>query len=186
MTHRYWSPYNPGLRDFLQTRAVKIFLTGNPGIGKSTAAQKIVAITKKECFGFVTKRVPNGFDIIDLYTGESAPIARRSPDGRLEIFPQSFETLGVESLNYAKKPNELVLMDELGRFELLAPKFTEKVIEVIRGPLSVIAVVKEESNKFLDVVRMLAEAHLFRITPYNREKIVLDILEFIREDVLVS
>lgn len=165
---------------------MKIFITGERGIGKSTVANKIAELLNKPRFGFVTVRVHDGFDIMDLENGDTEPIARRNKSGEFDIFLDGFEELGLRALDKAlANENCIAFMDELGRFEQGAINFKKKVVEIILSSKPVIAVVKYESNPFLYMVSKIASAHLFKVTEKNRDNLAYEILDFVGRDPLV-
>ncbi|MGB9561610.1 MAG: nucleoside-triphosphatase [bacterium] len=164
---------------------MKIFITGEIGVGKSTVANMIVELLGKSIAGFATVRVENGFDIVDLKDSVRAPIARKNEKGEFTVFLDGFEKLGVEALEKAANEDDcVVLMDEIGRFEIKAGNFTRKVIELILSNKPVVAVIKYEENPFLELVRRISAFHLFKVTRENRDRLPYDIVEFVRKDWL--
>ncbi len=129
--------------------------------------------------GFTVKKVYRGgrrvaFDLVDLATGERATVASfpagHSPlalpgDERPQVNPEAFERVGVSAVRRAIKDSRVVVMDELGRFELGAPAFLEAVREALDSQVPVIGVLKAESNQFLDAVRARRDTVCVTIDP---------------------
>ncbi len=59
---------------------------------------------------------------------------------------------GVPAIRRALSEADIVVLDELGRFELEVPEFTDAVKDALDA-LLVVGVLKDESNWFLDGVR---------------------------------
>ena len=77
--------------------------------------------------------------------------------------------------------SDIIIMDELGRFEIKAHDFQNKVIELLKSDKLVLGVIKLEKNKFLDKVRGLLEKEPIVVTEDNREYIYKDILKSIKK-----
>ncbi|RCW62204.1 MULTISPECIES: nucleoside-triphosphatase [Halanaerobium] len=93
-----------------------------------------------------------------------------------------FNNLGFELLDQS---GEIVVMDELGRFELKAEKFQKKVFSLLDSEKIVIGVIKNESNPFLDRIRQRDDLKIYELTASNQEqrrKILVDILENLKNN----
>lgn len=141
-----------------------LFLAGNMKIGKSTTILKNIElyIPGNLIGGFMCQRLVNNkktkaFCLTDIKMVE-ASIKKYKPDtpniflknisGKWEKNDEVFNTIGVEMLsNLASK--KLVVLDEIGGFELLAEQFREKLYEVLLGDIPVIGVLKSNSNKLI-------------------------------------
>jgi nucleoside-triphosphatase THEP1 len=100
-------------------------------------------------------------------------------DDRL-IGHQVFEELGVRSIEHAMELSELMVFDELGRFEASCEGFTESIRKALAHETPVVASLKSETNPFLDSLRVRADISLFTITLSTKEQVfgkVLDRLE---------
>ncbi len=87
-----------------------------------------------------------------------------------EINIQVFNEIGVKLLTNIDNA-DIVIMDELGRFELTAYQFQQKVYEVLNSDKPVLGVIKDESNPFLDKIRNRKDVQIFRVLPDNREEV---------------
>ncbi|KAG2435672.1 hypothetical protein HXX76_006873 [Chlamydomonas incerta] len=139
------------------TRSIRhIFLTGLPGSGKSTLCRKVVETTSgldAQWQGFFTGEVREhgeriGFDVITIGTGPAlkGPLARvrqeqeprRSPSvGKYCVDVSSFEQLALPALRLpGGRPASarLVLIDEVGKMELLSQAFFPAVRAVLDAP----------------------------------------------------
>ena len=158
-----------------------IFLTGQPGAGKSTIIKNVVAELNIIPGGFIVNRkgernCPTGFFLINAckinsLRGISKNYEERR-DKRMIIFAsrkdcgdcwqinkEVFDKTGVELLEEGKS-KDIIIMDELGRFELDALRFRQKVIELLDAEIHVLGVIKDESNSFMDGIRNLNHIEL--------------------------
>jgi nucleoside-triphosphatase len=99
--------------------------------------------------------------------------AVRSEDGTWEIDNNIFNNYGVKLLTNTKG-KDIIVMDELGRFEREALIFQKKVFEILQKEIPVIGVIKAESNPFLNRVRNSLASSPLVVTRSNREIIYDD------------
>jgi nucleoside-triphosphatase len=92
---------------------------------------------------------------------------RENDAAEFQVEADVFDNLGVELL---RQTGELVLLDELGRFELEALKFQKEVISLLASEKIVIGVIKAESNPFLDKLRGLDNLNIYKLEESNQTK----------------
>jgi len=108
--------------------------------------------------GFVVKRVYRAgrrvaLDLVDLGTGQRATLVSFPAPDQPRVAPEAFAGVGVPAIRRALDSSRVVVMDELGRFELGSPAFLDVVREALASPIPVVGVLKAESNPFLDSIR---------------------------------
>ncbi|MFN2364419.1 MAG: nucleoside-triphosphatase [Halarsenatibacteraceae bacterium] len=81
---------------------------------------------------------------------------------RWQVKPEVFNNLGVKLLKTGDK-NSLVIMDELGRFESNSWEFQTQVFKTLLSDRQVLGVLKNESNSFLDKIRVRSDLKIFQI-----------------------
>ena len=69
------------------------------------------------------------------------------------------------------KEKEIIVMDELGRFELNSPAFQQKVHILLDSKKIVLGVIKSEKNFFLESIKNRKDINLYQIHRNNRNKI---------------
>ncbi|WP_462324191.1 nucleoside-triphosphatase [Desulfoplanes sp.] len=107
----------------------KIILTGAPQEGKSTLlAECLDRLSGIRTAGILAKGLwkndlREGFDLIDLATGQSTPLARRNLLAAPGTIPFTFFKKGMEAGNRALDPArcknaDVICVDEVGRLEM--------------------------------------------------------------------
>lgn len=148
---------------------MKIFLTGRPGVGKSTVFMKIVEMLKERNIkvgGFVTPEIREngkrmGFLVKDLGSGEerifvSTNFKQGKRFGRYLVDVQAFEEIAIKAMEFGMKECEIIAIDEIGKMEFLSKIFREKIYEILESEKTMVAVVHrnyaERFKKFGEVI----------------------------------
>ena len=167
-----------------------IFLSGYPGVGKSTLIRKSLKELNIIPSGFITFSCPVNQDrVSEVFIGfasemkhqpDYAPalIGRRYMDGFWQAYPDTFNNLGVEILNQAVPP--LILMDELGFMEKDAYLFQEKAFNLLNGDIPILGVIKPKPLPFLDRIRIHPQVHIMDITTQNRDQKFAELVKLLR------
>ncbi|CAD5123131.1 DgyrCDS11505 [Dimorphilus gyrociliatus] len=176
------------------SRIKHIFITGPPGIGKTTLIRRVhEELTKKniKCRGFYTEELRErsgriGFDIVTL-DNERQSLARLSslcpaekgPQvGRYTVNLRSFESLAVDSLS--TNGNKICIVDEIGKMELFSEKFKKAVTELFKQDLIILATVPEKrfgsSLNFVENLCKRSDVKLITIARSNRDQMVSEVL----------
>lgn len=168
-----------------------LFLTGPKHVGKTTILDGAVAhavgcaSARASCpvGGFRVEREYDGrrlraFRIVDVASGKSAPIASARKGG-WDVNAVGFETVGAEAVADAARSARLIVMDELGRFELAAPGFQAAVMKALSSPVPVLGVLKADSNPFLDAIRARDDTTILEVTEANRDGVMLRVQDWL-------
>ncbi|HAV20939.1 MAG: nucleoside-triphosphatase [Bacillota bacterium] len=154
-----------------------LFLTGPKRVGKSTAlfsaVQQVSQGHPLTLGGFRVDRVFEGrrlraFRIMDLDTSASAVISTARKGG-WDVHLESFDTVGADSIRRGISGANLIIMDELGRFELDAYEFRQAVMEALDSPVPVLGVLKRDDNPFLNGIRSREDTEVLEVTEENRD-----------------
>ncbi|MGN1148921.1 MAG: nucleoside-triphosphatase [Lachnospiraceae bacterium] len=167
-----------------------ILITGQPGSGKSTLVRRLVRELQQVPYGYCTVRRHKYIDRKMAYWGfwmtelpekkSRCEISRVYPGSRPECFAEAFETFGVRCLLRAlelTKPGDLVIMDEVGRFEAAALQFQKEIDRVLDSDRLVLAVLKKEPIPFHEKIKQRTDAILVDLDLQNREEVLQEILE---------
>ncbi len=147
---------------------LNLFLTGNVGVGKSTAIRSFLQKANFSYGGFETKLEADRVIIRDLTSDKTEVVARRE-GSNWKVRREGFEGLGKSAIEHALLTKDIVVMDELGRFELGCKGFQKAVFLAISSDTNVLGVLKAESNPFLDRIRGLKEVIVIEVTEENRK-----------------
>ncbi|MEM1984765.1 MAG: nucleoside-triphosphatase [Candidatus Korarchaeum sp.] len=133
-------------------REGKFIITGRPGSGKSTCVAILMEGLRSKGIGFGGIRTPEvreggirtGFIVEDLLTGDRDLFASVKFSGgpsvsKYVIDLRRFESIAIPALTRAAKECKVIIIDEIGKMELLSNKFVEIVREVWRSNSIVVA-----------------------------------------------
>jgi len=163
------------------TASKNLFVTGRPGVGKTTLIEKVLASLDVAAGGFYTSEIRAGgarvgFAIKDLQ-GEEGVLAHVSIEspfhvGRYGINRDDLEKIGVRAIERAIDSAPLVVMDEIGRMELCSEAFQTAVMRALDSATPVFGTIQDRANAFLDAVRARSDLEVVRLTEKNRDEMV--------------
>jgi len=141
--------------------AVRIFLTGRPGSGKSTIVKRVVDKLREQGIkvgGILTPEVRKGivrvgFEVVDLQTGEKGTLATTERKtnvrfGKYFIDLDDFERIAIKALTTATEECDVVVIDEIGKMEMFSKAFKERLNQILNSDKNVLAVVHRDLAKF--------------------------------------
>ena len=180
------------LKDRAELAKVKnFFLTGQPGIGKSTILRRTMVEYDLAPTGFLTlpyaiERHHAGHyihalsDLIALDDNDK-PISGYTGRRTCVSVPDVFEILGVRYLLAAEQDSrDTVMMDELGRLEQDAPTFRQQVLRLLDGPKTVIGVLKDSREaSWLDEIRARTDTRVVRVLAETRSHAERELRDFL-------
>ena len=163
-----------------------ILLQGYPGVGKTTVIKKII-VGIESAGGFYTEEIREGstrrgFKITTLEgkRGTLAYKGRASPYrvGKYGVNIEVLESMGVESIRDTIEDVSkwLVVIDEIGKMELLSSRFQDVVIEAFNSPKKVLATVPMKTDVFVEKLKSRECSELVSVTADNRDSLPGEIL----------
>ena len=166
-----------------------IFITGYPRVGKTTLIKKILEEIEKKCAGFYTEEIRNekgnriGFKIITLEEKREGILAheegkRKERVGKYSVFVTEFEELIIDEM---KKDAELIVIDEIGKMELLSKKFKEQLIVNLEKGNVIATITKKGGGKYVENLKKREDSKLYELTIENRDRMLDEILQEIEE-----
>ncbi len=164
-----------------------LFLTGTPGVGKSTLIQHVLQETGVTTAGFYTKKVvqAEGCERVFLYSAapehsKDAPVccAEKLSGGTWKAFPTAFDAAGAAALQNIPK-DRIIIMDELGRLETHAKVFCNAVLSCISGTQQVLGVIKPNAETaFLQSIYEHQHVRIIEVTETNRDELLPELIAF--------
>lgn len=156
---------------------VVLLLSGPPGVGKTTAIQKMCEqLGGWRVAGFVTTELRDGSQRVGFvgrgFSGHKRLIAHidhRGPQrvGRYGVFVDALDALASE---LAPAPGvQLYVVDEIGSMECLSRELVRAVHRVLDGPVPLVATVAMRGSGLVKHVKDHPGARLFEMTAGNRD-----------------
>jgi nucleoside-triphosphatase len=157
---------------------MRLLLTGNPGVGKTTLIRAIIARLKGiRCVGFYTEETRRGgqrtgFRIVTLDGQEGclASLGTQAPTvGKYSVHVEEFERLVLPLLNPVAQRADLYVIDEIGKMELLSRPFRTQIIELLAQPTNLLATITKRGNGFVDQIKHRSDVEIIEVARYNRD-----------------
>ncbi len=165
-----------------------IFITGKPGIGKTTLIKRICN-KLGGVGGFFTEEIREGRARVGFrvqsFDGTQGILSHISVQsrfrvGKYKVDVETFEEIGVASVEQALQNGRIVVIDEIGKMELFSERFKEVVRMVLDSPQNVLATVPLYSIPFVDTFKMRNDVQLIEITFENRNQLEDEILKIVK------
>ena len=167
-----------------------LLLTGKPGTGKTALIKEAMSRTKVKIGGFYTEeirteRIRQGFRIITLDGREAilAHVGISSPHqvSKYGVDTDSLNRVGVSVLRQAVKESDLIVIDEIGKMELLSPQFREAVTFAINSGKRVLGTIMLNPHPFADEIKHHPEVETLVVTRDNRPEVMKKVLNWLTE-----
>ena len=168
-----------------------LLLTGKPGVGKTTLIKGLVEALRRKneslVQGFYTEEVRVdgqrvGFDCVFFdgqqpcalarVNGRFLPHQRRYKVGKYSVKVEEFELYAVPSLRLKTEENCYVVVDEIGKMELLSARFKQAVSKLFEKPnITIIGSIPGGGAvpSFVESIRELPDVCVVEITIENRD-----------------
>ncbi|XP_021076423.1 cancer-related nucleoside-triphosphatase isoform X1 [Mus pahari] len=182
-----------------------VFLTGPPGVGKTTLIQKAIEVLQSSGLpvdGFYTQEVRQegkriGFDVVTL-SGAQGPLSRvgsqplpGKPEcrvGQYVVNLDSFEQLALPVLRNAGPScgpkHRVCIIDEIGKMELFSQPFIQAVRQTLSTPgiivVGTIPVPKGKPLALVEEIRKRNDVKVFNVTRENRNSLLPDIVAVVQ------
>ncbi len=165
--------------------AKNILLTGPPRCGKSTVIEKLIQQIHKPITGFFTRETKEkgrrvGFSIITL-DGKEGILARQESKserrvGKYGVNVDELDRIGVPAM-IPSKPDEIVIIDEIGKMECFSPLFRETLIKTLDSANSVVGSIAQKGSPFIEKIKDRKDVLLVTVSEKNRDSLPSFLLE---------
>jgi nucleoside-triphosphatase len=168
---------------------MRLLLTGNPGVGKTTVVRAVVErLEGITCAGFYTEETRQsgqrtGFRIVTLdgRQGTLASLGSQSPTiGKYSVRIAQFEELVLRALDPVATPADLYVIDEIGKMELLSRQFRIRISDLLAQPTSLLATIAKKGNGFIDQLKRRSDVEVIEVTQKNRDALPTELARKIK------
>jgi nucleoside-triphosphatase len=166
-----------------------LLLTGAPGTGKTTIIREAITASKAKAGGFYTQEIRQsgirqGFEIVTL-DGSQAILAHidiRGPRrvGRYGVDLASLDEIAVTAIRRAIAKCDIVVVDEIGKMELLSPAFREVLLEAMNGDRRLVGTIMLQSHPFADQIKRDPKVRVLLLTKANRQPVFDQVTEWLQ------
>lgn len=166
---------------------MKFFISGPPGIGKTTVFLKVIESLKSDGVrvgGFICPEVRRGgqrigFRIVDLMSGDEGWLAELCESGaprigRYCVNVEEASTIGTKAIKRAIESANLIAIDEIGPMELSVPQLKSAIYDVLKSNRVLLAVIHWKLKDSL-LKSLSGQWELFSVSVSNRDWIHKDL-----------
>ena len=159
-----------------------LLIGGRPGVGKTTLIRRLADALGNRAGGFYTEEIREsgdrtGFRLVTL-RGRSAIFAHvdwaaRMSDrvGRYGVDVSVLDRIGVKTIRQALRRRRVILVDEIGKMELLSSAFRTVLDEAVSGPMPLVAAITVAPHPWAETFKKRPRVTLHEITRGNRDRI---------------
>jgi nucleoside-triphosphatase len=166
-------------------------LTGPPGSGKTTLIKQAVARLEIKAGGFYTEDIKSqgvrqGFRLVTL-DGETAVLSHidiKSPHrvSKYGVDVESLDRVGVAAIERAARECQLVVIDEIGKMELLSARFREAVANIVNSGKRLLATIMLNPNPYADAIKSLPQTKLMNLTRSNHPQVMAELKDWLNTE----
>jgi nucleoside-triphosphatase len=168
-----------------------LLLTGQPGTGKTALIKEALAVTKIKVGGFYTEEIRTGgirqgFRIVTLDGHEAvlAHVGISSPYqvSKYRVDTDALDRVGVSALFKALKETDLIVIDEIGKMELLSPRFRNAVTQAINSGKKVLGTIMLNPHPFADEIKLHPDVETLLVTRDSNTEVMKRVLDWLAEE----
>jgi nucleoside-triphosphatase len=156
-----------------------VLLTGLPGVGKTTALDAFIRKYGKDSYWILSKELRNA-------TGERVGFEAVTSDGQRAVFAHkesirsehmigsyhvdltTIDGVFVENIRREMAhPGKLLILDEIGRMEMLSEKFVRTIDELFEAGIPVVATIRH-GDEWAEKYKTHRNATVIEVTEENR------------------
>jgi len=148
-------------------------LTGMPGSGKTSIIKHMLTGIRGEAGGFFTEEIRSGdtrqgFRLVTIDGQESILAHVDSTSsyrvGKYGVNIDNLENTGVPALLRAARDADLVIIDEIGRMELISDSFRKAVLNIVDSGKMILGTIMLHSHPWADKLKERPEVKIVIVT----------------------
>jgi nucleoside-triphosphatase len=165
---------------------LKLLLTGDPGVGKTTAIKRILAAFPHQFAGIYTEEIREndvrvGFRMCDL-AGNSGVLAHLAYTTMPQVDGYGVDVtvvdqIGTAAIRRALHTHHAVVIDELAPMEFFSSAFVAVINEALAAPLDLLAGIVHRPDPVADALKARPDVERIILTAANRDQIVESLLQ---------
>lgn len=174
-------------------RRHNLLITGPPGSGKTTVIRRLLeALPQGAVAGFYTEEIKEGSRrtgfAAQVIGGPGIVMARMTNTGRHRVGRYAVEVEALEEMVLGplrlalKDPSKrFLVIDEIGKMELLAPSFAALVLGFLDDPRPLVATAMAASHPLVDRIKARPDTEVIPLTAANRDRLPLELGKRLKE-----
>ena len=169
----------------------RVFLTGEPGCGKTTAVENTIQFLKdrgKTVGGVVSREIREngvrmGFSLIDVLTNMRGMLAHANQNGgprvgKYHVNLPDIANIGVAAIERAIAEADVIVVDELGPMELKSTAFTAALRKALVSSKPFLGTIhKRASHELVNEIKSKPQFRIIEVTLENRDTLPLELAE---------
>lgn len=170
---------------------MNVLITGKPGVGKTTLIQKIVSKLDLFCQGFYTREIKqnqgqrSGFEIVTL-DGQIAVLAHteylsRYRVGKYFVNIDNINHVIVPCIESAIEQAQLIIIDEIGKMELLSPQFQRSITRALDCTKPVLGTITISGIPIIKQIKSRQDVYLVTLKRDNHREVYQLIIDLLTE-----
>lgn len=162
-----------------------ILLTGPPRIGKTTIVRAVISELDDKCAGFCTEEIKRsdervGFKLLTI-ANKSCVLSHKEIRGHYHVGKYGVdldcvEEVGVPAIKQGIKAGKVIVIDEIGKMEILSRRFKLAVLDALDSNSPVIGTMLFKRHPFCEKIKARKDVEVFEVTEENRGELATTIL----------